>query len=147
MEREFGKFESGKELLRAYLELEKDYTRKCQKLAELLKKMEDVSVVAVVENAEILDENTEHSVKNAQNNDQKTENTEIEKYENKSGIIANKDACCNSTFCAKVPECDTTAVEKDDKEHNHGTGESDEKKPIYLSPMFGFWAKEFFAAS
>jgi len=144
---EFGKFASSKELLRAYTELEKDYTKKCQKLAELLRKIENAEILCNAENAEILCDKSEHSVKNAQNDSAKTEFWQNESFENGSGIIANKDAFCNSTTCICEPlkNDDATAVD-DNSEHCRGANETD-KKPIYLSPMFGFFAKEFFDSS
>ena len=140
---EFGKFASGKQLLHAYLELEKDYTKKCQKLAELLRKLESAETVGFVQNAEFDAENGEHSVKNAQNDENKTEYIKKEI----GGIITDEDACCDSTIDCLAPDDDATDVEKNNAEHDEGANAADEKKPIYLSPMFGYEAKEFFGSS
>lgn len=139
-EKEFGKFESCSELLRAYTELEKAYTKKCQKLAELLKEEE-------------LQKN-EHSVENAQNEADFAQNccknedfctTETENMKNEeSGTIDTKDALCDSTNFDCCGSIETAGAEENEALCYNNDAD---KRPIYMSPMFGLVAKEFFDSS
>ena len=141
---DFGKFASSKELLAAYEELEKSYTKKCQKLADLIRKMQDEPNDESAKNAENLCKNEEYSVKNVQNAPEKTENTENKEEEKLCGTIANKDACCDSTEVYELVLDPDVADAKEREEQDNETSSSKQPRPVYLSPLFGLEAKEFF---
>lgn len=134
----FGKFESAAELLRAYCELEKAYTKKCQAFAELAKRMDEK-----VQNAEFEAEKDEFSVKNCDFEAEKEETTNSDNLGKTSGTIFNEDACKDSTTHEQIDVEGAEAQEKEDKPKQSDS----EKVPVYMSPLWAMSAKEFFGSN